>query len=62
MFVARPRIRNSATARRARATAVAKSRPRQESFTSIESKCALTLVPAKAVPPSSRMPAPPGER
>jgi hypothetical protein len=29
---------------------------------SIESKCALTSAPTKAVPPSSRIPAPPGER
>ena len=61
MFVATPRMRNSATARRARATAVPKSRPRQVSFTSSESKCASTWPPSEA-PPSSRMPAPPGER
>jgi hypothetical protein len=62
MFVATPRMRNSATARRARATAAAKSRPRQDSFTSIESKCALISVPGETVPPSRRTPAPPGER
>lgn len=62
MLVATPRMRNSATARRARFTAVVKSRPRQESLTSIESKCALISVPAWVVPPSSRMPEPPGER
>ena len=47
MFVATPRIRNSATARRARRTAVSKSRPRQVSFTSSESKWALISVPVK---------------
>ena len=62
MFDATPRMRNSATARRARATAVLQSRPRQVSLTSIESKCALISVPANVVPPSSRMPAPPGDR
>ena len=45
MFVETPRIRNSATARRARSTAAAKSRPRQVSLVSIESKCALTSAP-----------------
>ena len=45
MFVDTPRIRNSATARRARSTAAGKSRPRQVSLTSIESKCALTSAP-----------------
>ena len=59
MFVDTPRMRNSATARRARRTAVGKSRPRHVSLTSIESKCALTSAP-RCVPPSSRMPAPPG--
>ncbi len=62
MFVDTPRIRNSATARRARSTAAAKSRPRQVSLASIESKCALTSAPVYVVPPSSRTPAPPGER
>lgn len=62
MFVRTPRMRNSARARRARATAVSKSRPRQVSFTSSESKCGLTSLPAKVVPPSSRIPEPPGER
>ena len=38
MLVLTPRIRNSARARRARATAASKSRPRQISLTSIESK------------------------
>ena len=61
MFVDTPRMRNSATARRARRTAVGKSRPRHVSFTSIESKWALTSAPT-CVPPSSRMPAPPGLR
>ncbi len=61
MLVATPRMRNSATARRARATAMSKVRPRQVSLTSIESKCAPTSAPS-AEPPSSRMPAPPGER
>ena len=45
MFVATPRIRNSATARRARSTASANVRPRQVSLVSIESKCALTSAP-----------------
>ena len=62
MFVDTPRIRNSATARRARSTADGKSRPRQVSLASIESKCALTSAPVYVVPPSSRTPAPPGER
>ena len=61
MFVDTPRIRNSASARRARATAVGKSRPRQVSLTSIESKWALISAP-RCEPPSSRMPAPPGDR
>ena len=46
---------------RARAIAAEKSRPRQVSLTSIESKCALISAP-RLVPPSSRIPAPPGER
>ena len=62
MLVATPRMRNSATARRARSTAVAKSRPRQVSLASIESKCPDTSAPVYVVPPSSRTPAPPGER
>ena len=62
MFVETPRIRNSATARRARATAMSKVRPRQVSLASIESKCAETSAPVYVVPPSSRTPAPPGER
>ena len=61
MFVATPRMRNSATARRARRTALAKVWPLQVSLTSIESKCALTSA-ATCVPPSSRTPAPPGDR
>ena len=60
MFVDTPRMRNSATARLARLTAVAKSRPRQVSFTSIESKCAVTSAPWW-VPPSADS-RPPGER
>ncbi len=59
MFVDTPRTRNSASARRARATAAAKSRPRHVSLTSIESKCAPISAPRWAAP-SSRMPAPPG--
>ena len=62
MFVCTPRMRNSASARAARRTAVGKSRPRQVSFTSIESKWALISAPVAAVPPSSRTPAPPAER
>ena len=46
----------------ARRTAVAKSRPRHVSLTSIESKCPETSEPAVAVAPSSRTPAPPGDR
>ena len=61
MLVATPRTRNSASARRARRTAVPKSRPRQVSLTSSESKCADTSAPT-LVPPSNRMPAPPGVR
>ena len=62
MFVETPRMRNSARARLARATADGKSRPRQVSLASIESKCGLICDPAAVVPPSRRMPAPPGER
>ena len=62
MFVATPRMRNSASARFSRVTAAAKSRPRQVSFASIESKCGLICAPGLIVPPSSRTPAPPGER
>ena len=62
MLVETPRMRNSASARLARATAEGKSRPRQVSFASIESKCGLICEPAAVVPPSRRMPAPPGER
>ncbi len=61
MLVETPRIRNSARARRARTTAVAKSRPRHVNFTSIESKWAPISAPVW-VPPSRRMPAPPGDR
>ena len=45
MFVETPRIRNSATARRAFSTAFSKVRPRQVSLASIESKCAETSAP-----------------
>ena len=62
MLVLTPRIRNSASARRARATAASKVRPRQVSLTSIESKCALISTPVSTVPPSSRTPAPPADR
>ena len=51
-----------ATARRARFTASAKVRPRQVSLASIESKCGLISEPVNVVPPSTRTPAPPGER
>ncbi len=62
MLVETPRMRNSASARRARRTAVGKSGPRQVSLTSIESKCALISAPTKTVPPSSRTPGAAGER
>ena len=62
IFVETPRIRNSASARSARITAELKSRPLAISFTSSESKCGLTSLPAEIVPPSRRIPAPPGER
>ena len=62
MLVATPRMRNSATARRARSTASCRVRPRQVSLVSNESKYAEISAPAYVVPPSSRMPAPPGER
>ena len=62
MLVVTPRMRNSARPRLARRTAAGKSRPRQVSFTSIESKCGETCAPAATVPPSRRTPAPPGER
>ena len=56
MFVETPRIRNSASARRARSTAFSWVRPRQVSLASIESKCGLISAPVYVVPPSSRMP------
>ncbi|OUD85183.1 hypothetical protein BC477_12280 [Clavibacter michiganensis subsp. michiganensis] len=56
MFVETPRIRNSARARLARVTAAGKSRPRQVSFASIESKCGLICAPVATVPPSMRIP------
>ena len=62
MLVETPRIRNSATARRAFSTAFSNVRPRQVSLASIESKCAETSAPVYDVPPSTRTPAPPGER
>ena len=45
MLVETPRIRNSASARRARSTAFSKVRPRQVSLASIESKCGLISAP-----------------
>jgi hypothetical protein len=45
MFVATPRIRNSAIARAARSTAEGKSRPRQVSLVSRESKWPLITAP-----------------
>ena len=45
MLVETPRIRNSATARRARSTAFSNVAPRQVSLASIESKCAETSAP-----------------
>ena len=45
MLVDTPRMRNSASARLARSTAAGKSRPRQVSLVSSESKCALTSAP-----------------
>ena len=57
-----PRIRNSANPRRARITAASKLFPRAISFTSIESKCGEISAPVDTVPPSRRIPAPPGER
>ena len=61
-FVETPRILNSASARRARITAASKLFPRAISFTSIESKCGEISAPVETVPPSSLIPAPPGER
>ncbi|SLB24970.1 Uncharacterised protein [Mycobacteroides abscessus subsp. abscessus] len=61
MLVETPRIRNSVTARLAREIAVGRSRPRQVSFTSMESKWAPTSAP-RVAPPSRRTPAPPGVR
>ena len=52
-------LRERAAGRR---TAVGKSRPRQVSLTSIESKWAPISAPTKMVPPSRRTPAPPAER
>ena len=62
MFVETPRMRNSASARWARRTAMGKVMPRQVSLTSIESKWALISAPTKTVPPSRRTPLPPAER
>ena len=62
MLVVTPRIRNSATARRAFSTAMSKVRPRQVSLASIESKWGETSAPVYVVPPSRRTPPPPGER
>ena len=62
MLVATPRILNSASPLLALATAASKVRPLATSFTSKESKCGDTSEPAVTVPPSSRIPAPPGER
>ena len=62
MLVEMPRIRNSVSARWARRAAATRSRPRQVSLTSIESKCAPTSDPPNTTPPSSRTPAPPGLR
>ena len=62
MLVETPRIRNSASARRARRTAFSNVDPRQVSLASIESKWAEISAPVYVVPPSRRMPAPPGER
>ena len=62
ILVETPRILNSASARFARVTADLKSRPVAISFTSMESKCGLTSAPVETVPPSRRIPAPPGER
>ena len=62
MLVDTPRIRNSATARRAFCTALSNVRPRQVSLASIESKWAETSAPVYVVPPSRRTPLPPGER
>ena len=45
MLVETPRMRNSATARRAFSTAFSNVRPRQVSLASIESKCAETSAP-----------------
>ena len=45
MLVETPRMRNSATARRAFSTAFSNVRPRQVSLASIESKCADTSAP-----------------
>ncbi len=56
MLVLTPRIRNSARARRERATAAAKFRPRQVSLTSMESKCGLISTPC---PPCRRPTGPP---
>jgi len=62
MFVDTPRIRNSVSARYARRAALGRSRPRQVSLVSIESKWALTSEPENTTPPSRRTPAPPGVR
>ena len=62
ILVATPRILNSARPLLALATAASKVSPLEISFTSSESKCGETSEPAETVPPSNRIPAPPGDR
>ena len=63
MLVETPRIRNSATARRARSTAVVEGAAAAGELGQhrVEVR-GLISAPVYVVPPSRRMPAPPGER
>ena len=61
MLVETPRILNSARALEALLTAAGRSLPLVISFTSSESKYGLTSLPVAVVPPSRRIPAPPGD-
>ena len=62
MLVDTPRIRNSATARRARRTAFGEVAAAAGQLDQHRVEVRADLGAASAVPPSSRTPAPPGER
>ena len=62
MLVETPRMRNSASARRALSTAFSKVRPRQVSLASIESKWGADLGTGVGRAAVEAYPGPPGER